>query len=349
MVTRAVAQLLLAVFWLAWAEENAEWKEGESLFDDPPAQDWKEGESLFDDPPVQEGESLFDAPAAGPVDDPNAILFGSDLDLKLTNDMVFDETGNVKEGGSTNPDITFWHVVEFNGEEMFEPTHGSAKLLAALESGDSYTVKLSPPNLNNVKCTEKVDPLNVVLDREYHDMAPELVSRALQTLAEEGVMNTKQLGELHEKDYDAIKIPAIVKSRLRPVRAEAKRQAKTANNPVEIDSQEIADEMAEFMAAKKGKTAETGTAEPAAPANEQKPAAAAGTAVVEEDEEDGTFKSLVWAIMNCPTCKGKETISCLRTCRYGREGQQPGWQECLNECITNSWIRATFSVLLPRS
>jgi hypothetical protein len=225
---------------------------------------------------------------------------------------------------------------------MFEPTHGSEKVLAALEAGESFSVKFAPPDLSKLKCTEKVTPLNIFLDEGWHDMPHELVSKALATLAEEGITNTKQLGELYEKDYDAIKIPAIVKSRLRPARAEAMRQAQTANNPVALDSEEIAAEMAQFQAAKGTKPAETAA---------QAEVKVTPTVAAEEDEEDGTFKSLVWAIMNCPTCKGKETISCLRTCRYGdgsTEKKEPvGWSECLNQCITNSWIRATFKVLLP--
>merc|ERR1712110_942825 len=72
----------------------------------------------------------------------------------------------------------------------------------------------------------------------------------------------------------------------------------------------------------------------------------------EETEEDGTFKSLVWAVMNCPTCKGKETIACFRTCRYGgaleEESGGKTWSECLDKCVTNRFLRATIWAMLPR-
>merc|ERR1712084_30603 len=71
-----------------------------------------------------------------------------------------------------------------------------------------------------------------------------------------------------------------------------------------------------------------------------------------QEEEDGTFKSLVWAIMNCPTCKGKETISCFRNCRYGgaleEESGGKTWSECLDKCVTNRFLRATIWAMLPR-
>jgi hypothetical protein len=363
MVAR-IARLLLAGFWLACAEENYAWNEGESLMDDPPAAEWKEGESLMDDPPSagwQEGESLMDDVPGSSADDsdvhPDEITFGTGLELTLTKDIVFDETGNVKEGGSITPDISFWHVVEFNGERLFEPTQGSEKVMAALESGEEYTVKFAPPDLSKLKCTEKVTPLNMVLEEGWHDMAPEMVSKALATLAEEGVMNTKQLGDLWEKDYDAIKIPAIIKSRLRAAREEARRQAETAANPVTIDSEEVASMLEQFTSARGHSKTENATVEEMA----QKPVevsvkadAEVSTTRVEDDEEDGTLKSLVWAIMNCPTCKGKETVTCLRSCRYGEEsasGEKAKggtWSECLDKCITNRWIRATFSVMLPK-
>merc|ERR1711972_208941 len=104
------------------------------------------------------------------------------------------------------------------------------------------------------------------------------------------------------------------------------------------------------MAARKGSRGD-------AAATPNAPEAASGDAeqkapVVEEEEEDGTFKSLVWAIMNCPTCKGKETVACLRNCRYGANSMGVAktagtWSECLDQCITNRWIRSTFKMLLP--
>jgi len=346
MVAR-VAVWLLAILYLAVAEE-------ESLFDDndAPAADWQEGESLFDDPPPggdwKEGESLVDDIPASP----DEITFGTGSSLSLTPDITFDDNGNVKEGGSSDPDIAFWHIAEFNGERIIEPTEGSDMLLAAIEKGDSYVVKFAPPDLSKVQCTEKVEQLSVVLEAGWHDMPEEMMSKALATLAEEGVTNTKQLGELYEKDYDAIKIPAIIKSRLRISREEAQRQAETASKKVEMDSPEVQEELAAFMAAR-GKS----THEPSANGTQAEHIQVAETTdapVAEETEEDGTFKSLVWAIMNCPTCKGKETIGCLRSCRYGedemgRPKTAGTWSDCLNQCISNRWIRATFYVLLPKS
>lgn len=342
MVAR-VAIGLLAILYLAVAEESlfddndppaGDWQEGESLFDDPPPGDWKEGESLVDDIPVS----------------PDEITFGTGSSLSLTSDITFDEGGNVKEGGSSDPDIAFWHVAEFNGERIIEPTEGSDMLLAALEKGESYVVKFAPPDLSKVQCTEKVEQLGAVLEAGWHDMPEEMINKALATLAEEGVTNTKQLGELYEKDYDAIAIPAIIKSRLRISREEAQRQSETASRKVEMDSPEVQEELAAFMAAR-GKS----THEPSANGTQAEVQVAENTApVVEETEEDGTFKSLVWAIMNCPTCKGKETIACLRNCRYGeddlgRKKTAGTWSDCLDQCITNRWIRATFYVLLPKT
>merc|ERR1712019_107876 len=87
----------------------------------------------------------------------------------------------------------------------------------------------------------------------------------------------------------------------------------------------------------------------------QESAAPAKTAesqqVVTEEEEDGTFKSLVWAVMNCPTCKGKETIACFQSCRYGGtllEGKGKTWSECLDKCVTNRFLRATLWAMLPK-
>merc|ERR1712151_76090 len=247
-----------------------------------------------------------------------------------------------------------WHVAEFNGERINNPNDGSDMLLAALQNGDNYVVKLAPPDLSKLKCNEKVEALNVVLDRDWHDMDPEMINRAMATLAEEGVFNTKQLGELWEKDYDAIKVPAIIKSRLRIAREEAQRQAATAGRTVSIDSQEVEEELREFMAARgrsRGGEGEA-TSEPAQPA-QQAATDEQAAPVQEEEEEDGTFKSLVWAIMNCPTCKGKETIACLRNCRYGANSmgvkkEAGSWNDCLDQCITNRWIRSTFKMMLPR-
>merc|ERR1712232_547059 len=116
---------------------------------------------------------------------------------------------------------------------------------------------------------------------------------------------------------------------------------------VAMDSQAVQDEVAEFMKAR-GQNQGNEQAAPQA----QKAVVAENT-TAEQEEEDGTFKSLVWAIMNCPTCKGKETVACFRTCRYGgaleEDKKERSWSECLNQCIENRWLRATFSAMLPRS
>merc|ERR1712151_470854 len=168
--------------------------------------------------------------------------------------------------------------------------------------------------------------LNMVLMNEQysHELPPELIQRSLNALREEGVVNTKQLGELEEKDYDEIKLPALIKSKLRKVREEARAQSAVAANPVGMDSQEVADEVREFMEARTRVKDGEANEKPPEPVNAVVPEETNAT----QEEEDGTFKSLVWAIMNCPTCKGKETISCFRNCRYGgallNEGQKLG-------------------------
>merc|ERR1739845_149277 len=116
-----------------------------------------------------------------------------------------------------------------------------------------------------------------------------------------------------------------------------------AARKVDIDNEEVQAELRDFMAAR-GSHMENSSMPALANAT------AEGQAVTEETEEDGTFKSLVWAIMNCPTCKGKDTVACFRTCRYGGKldeaKKQHTWSECLNKCISNRWLRATFSAML---
>merc|ERR1712139_263372 len=147
--------------------------------------------------------------------------------------------------------------------------------------------------------------LNILFEQDgwSHEFPEEILERALTALRYEGVVNTKQLGELHEKDYDEIKMPAIIKSRLRNVRAEAREQSAVAGSPVAMDSQAVQDEVAEFMKARGQSQGHEQEAPQAQKAVVQE------NATGEETEEDGTFKAFVWAVMNCPTCKGKETIA----------------------------------------
>merc|ERR1712187_729906 len=176
-------------------------------------------------------------------------------------------------------------------------------------------------------------------------MGEELIMRAVETLRAEGIVNTKQLGELEEKDYDEIRLPALLKSRLRKVRAEARAQSEVASKPVSMESDEVNDYVREFMEARNRSRDETETVKESA-------APQATETVVPEEEEDGTFKSLVWAVMNCPTCKGKETIACFQSCRYGGtllEGKGKTWSECLDKCVTNRFLRATLWAMLPKN
>merc|ERR1711953_1034243 len=127
------------------------------------------------------------------------------------------------------------------------------------------------------------------MTEEYsHELPEELIQRAVETLRAEGIVNTKQLGELEEKDYDEIRLPALIKSRLRKVRAEARAQFEIASRPVSMESDEVNDAVREFMEArnrsKEGLEKET-VQESAAPQAESQQ-------VVQEEEEDGTFKSL---------------------------------------------------------
>jgi hypothetical protein len=337
---------------------------GESLFDDDEVDAWKAkqagaeaepaGESLFDDDEVaayntrQEGGG-----EAEPEEDTDSWVVFDSRARSLTNDIVFDERGNVNEGG--HPDIAFYHVAEFNGERVDEPTYGSAALMEALEKGEDYEVKFAPPSFSQFQCTEKVEGIHQVLQLYDHEFGEEFLERSRKILEDEGVTNTKQLGELEEKDYDAIHLPAIIKSRLRKVRAEARKQSEVADHKVEMDSEEVQAELAQYMAARHQSAEANGTVGQGHVELEATAAGAAaaatGAPVTEEEEEDGTFKSLVWAVLNCPTCKGKETIECFRSCRYnvvlGEEGKKRGWSECLDECIENRWLRATFRAMLP--
>jgi hypothetical protein len=282
---------------------------------------------------------------------PDEVTFSSmamDDRYLLGSDLTFDSAGNVEEGGARlDPDITFWHVVEFNSERIYEPTEGSTKLLAAIENKEEYEVKFAPPGLDKFKCTEKVQMLQTLMQEEYsHELPADLIEGALRTLMAEGITNTKQLGELEEKDYDEIRLPALIKSRLRKVRKEAREMAEVAGNPVAMDSEEVEAYVREFQAArhsakddKAGKTAD-------APKTDT-PAKTEGGAPAAEEEEDGTFKALVWAVMNCPTCKASETIACFKSCRYSVEGEVKPWSGCLDECITNRFLRTTISMMLP--
>merc|ERR1712084_94147 len=122
------------------------------------------------------------------------------------------------------------------------------------------------------------------------------------------------------------------------------RDAEAAAKGIDINGQEVQNELREFMEARSQAKGDT--------AKKDSPATASGEVVEEQEEEDGTFKSLVWAIMNCPTCKGKETVACFRTCRYGgaleEESGGKTWSECLDKCVTNRFLRATIWAMLPR-
>jgi len=338
------------------AHDEEEAPAGESLFDDDEVAAYKNkqegkggaGESLFDDDEIAAFQNK-QAEGQDSEASEQEVSFDS-KEKKLTTDLAFDERGNVKEGG--HPDIAFWHVSEFNGERIDEPTHGSRALLEALEGDGPYAVKFAPPSFSQFQCTEKVQGILQIFESYSHELSEELLQRAAATLAVEGVTNSKQLGELDEKDYDAIHIPALIKTRLRKVRAEARAQTEVADTKVEMDSKEVQDEVNAYMNAREtsrgGEEAnktQVEAAEVAKPAEMAAPAA--------EEEEDGTFKSLVWAVMNCPTCKGKETITCFRNCRYkvvpGKEDEKRSWGDCLDECIENRWLRATFYAMLPRS
>jgi len=286
---------------------------------------------------------------------PDEVTFSSmamDDRYLLGSDLTFDAAGNVEDGGARmDPDITFWHVVEFNDERIYEPTEGSSKLLAAIENKEEYSVKFLPPGLDKFKCTEKVQMLKNLMHEEYsHELPMELIEGALLTLSAEGITNTKHLGEIEEKDYDEIKLPALIKSRLRKVRMEAREQAEAAAKPVAMDSEEVDAYLREFQAARHsamddGKATKTDAPKTETPAKAEgdKPAP-----VEEEEEEDGTFKALVWAVMNCPTCKASETIACFKACRYAKAGEVKPWNECLEECISNRFLRTSLSYLLPR-
>jgi len=326
---------------------------GESLFDEDEVAAYKEkqgeheepaGESLFDDDEV----SAYQAKQAEeyePID--NGVTFSS-KDKSLTNDIVFDERGNIAQGGSTDPDIAFWHVAELNGERFDEPTQGSDKLMELIEKGEDYEVILAPPSFNQFQCTEKVHSIEQLFEEYSHEYPEEFLAGAAATLAREGIMNSKQLGEVDPKDFDAIMgVPAIIKTRLRKIATEARKQSEVAGKEVDMDGTEVEEELKKYMADRE--RTKGGNSEANATMEEVQVAgnAAADQPPGDMEEEDGTFKSLVWAVLNCPTCKGKETIACFRTCRYGDGVTKRTWSDCLSECIENRWLRATFYAILP--
>jgi len=294
-------------------------------------------ESLFDDDEVEAWKSSQENMKAGPKAD-NEVEYDS-KNKPVPKEIEFDDRGNIKE--ETWADLAFWRIVAFNGDIIDEPTDGSEALLNAIKNGQDYEVRFAPPSVDRFQCTEKVDPISVIFEQYSHELSEEMLQAAEKTLEAEGVRNSKQLGELDDKEYDAIRLPALIKSRLRKVRAEAKKMSDVANNKVDLDGAEIQAELDKYAAARNAN--KDGAAAPA-------PAAEAAAAPA--DEEDGTFKSLVWAVMNCPTCKGKETIDCFRNCRYGNaiegvQGEKKTWSQCLDECLENRWLRATFRAILP--
>jgi len=323
---------------------------GESLFDDDEVAAYKDKQAQPDEPA---GESLFDdeevaayqnnqAGDDGPIE--NGVAFNS-KDKALTSDITFDERGNVAQGGSTDPDIAFYHVAELNGERFDEPTQGSEKLVELIEKGEDYEVTLAPPSFNQFQCTEKVYSMQQLFEEYSHEYSEEFLAGAAATLANEGITNSKQLGEVDPKDYDDIKgLPAIIKTRLRKVAAESRKQSEVAGKEVDMDGAEVEEELRKYMADRERTKGADGEANATI---EEVQVAATDKPMGDMEEEDGTFKSLVWAVLNCPTCKGKETIECFRTCRYGDGVTKRTWSDCLGECIENRWLRATFSAMLP--
>jgi len=300
------------------------------------------GESLFDDDEVEAWKSSHETFKAGPKAD-NEIEFNSKTcgDKCVPKNIDFDERGNIKE--DTWADLAFYRITAFNGDIIDEPTDGSEALKAAIEKGEDYEVRFSPPSVDRFQCTEKVDPIDTILEQYSHELPEEMLQAAAKTLEAEGVRNSKQLGELHDQDFEQIQLPALIKSRLRKLKAEAAKMSAVADHKVDLDGAEIQAELDRYAQARQA--ASNGEAAPA-------PAAADSAASAPAEEEDGTFKSLVWAVMNCPTCKGKETIDCFRNCRYGNaiegvQGEKKSWSECLDVCLENRWLRATFRAILP--
>ena len=63
-------------------------------------------------------------------------------------------------------------------------------------------------------------------------------------------------------------------------------------------------------------------------------------------KDNFNFMCVVRSLMNCPLCKGKETVACYNRCRY--EDKPAGtWKGCLTKCLDNPLILGMFLKMLP--
>ena len=73
---------------------------------------------------------------------------------------------------------------------------------------------------DEAQCTAPPGPVLVkdVVAEIGHDVSEEVISRTLEALEAEGVVQTRQLLQLYPQDFDAVVMPLLLKSRLRRVR-----------------------------------------------------------------------------------------------------------------------------------
>ena len=73
---------------------------------------------------------------------------------------------------------------------------------------------------DEAQCTAPPGPVLVkdVVAEIGHDVSEEVISRTLEALETEGVVQTRQLLQLYPQDFDAVVMPLLLKSRLRRVR-----------------------------------------------------------------------------------------------------------------------------------
>lgn len=75
------------------------------------------------------------------------------------------------------------------------------------------------PGIFNQQCSAGAcGTIGELLGKVGRDVSRSLLLRAEVTLIEEGVDETRHLCELHPMDFDALRLPALLKSRLRRVR-----------------------------------------------------------------------------------------------------------------------------------
>eukprot|EP00435_Cladocopium_sp_Y103_P048286 s701_g14.t1 len=92
--------------------------------------------------------------------------------------------------------------------------------VAELDDEDDALIVYEGGMAEEAQCTAPPGPVLVkdVVAEIGHDVSEEVISRTLNALEAEGVVQTRQLLQLYPQDFDAVVMPLLLKSRLRRVR-----------------------------------------------------------------------------------------------------------------------------------